>query len=288
MSSNTKLMTDDAGLTFEYLDAEETAFLWEEIFTRRSYFQHGVRVSQSHAPVIVDAGANIGLFGMACLRENVSARVYALEPSPTAFQCLERNLAVNESALCMQVLLRDVAAAKHVLYCFPDAPGESTCHLAERRRQRARLKAHVGKAEEAGTDGDSVEPSVAVEVPATTLSDLLSTWNVTSVDLLKVDVEGDELLLLRGIRAADWPKIRQVVCEVHDVHGRLDSVCRLLRRHGLHVVHEQQRGGFVDGYEMIVPDSLRLFYVYATREASASVRGACGRTGGGTRKRALE
>lgn len=30
------------------------------------------------------------------------------------------------------------------------------------------------------------------------------------VDLLKVDVEGDELAILQGISADDWPKIRQV------------------------------------------------------------------------------
>ena len=115
--------------------------------------------------------------------------------------------------------------------------------------------------------------SEAVEVAAVTLSDLFAVWAVSSIDLLKVDVEGDELLVLRGIRAADWPKIRQVVCEVHDVHGRLEGVCQLLRRHGLRVTRELQRGGVQDGYEMVVPATLRLYYVYATRVAGGTRRG---------------
>ena len=64
------LMTDDDGLTFEYLDADEAAFLYEEIFTRRSYLRHGVHIDKAGSPVILDAGANIGLFGLLCLREN--------------------------------------------------------------------------------------------------------------------------------------------------------------------------------------------------------------------------
>ena len=48
------------------------------------------------------------------------------------------------------------------------------------------------------------------------------------VDLLKVDVERAELAVLRGISDSDWPKIRQIVIEVHDIDGRLAEVKRLL------------------------------------------------------------
>lgn len=41
------------------------------------------------------------------------------------------------------------------------------------------------------------------------LSLALENLGVRVVDLLKVDVEGDELAVLRGISAGDWPKIRQ-------------------------------------------------------------------------------
>ncbi len=49
------------------------------------------------------------------------------------------------------------------------------------------------------------------------------------VDLLKIDVERAELDVLHGVRQQDWPRIRQVVLEVHDVGGQLATVQRLLQ-----------------------------------------------------------
>lgn len=49
-----------------------------------------------------------------------------------------------------------------------------------------------------------------------------------AVDLLKVDVERAELDVLRSIADQDWPKIRQLVMEVHDLNGALSAVRELL------------------------------------------------------------
>lgn len=60
------------------------------------------------------------------------------------------------------------------------------------------------------------------------------------IDLLKIDVEGAEEGLLRDIREDQWPRIRQVWSEVHDVGGRLERVVSLLREKGYEVVAEQE------------------------------------------------
>ena len=96
----------------------------------------------------------------------------------------------------------------------------------------------------------------------------MTAWGLSSVDLLKIDAEGDELNVLRGVRAADWPRIQQVVCEVHDVHDRLRHCVSLLRRHGFSVQSTAQTGGEVDAYMMVIPATLRLHYVYASRHPS--------------------
>ena len=44
------------------------------------------------------------------------------------------------------------------------------------------------------------------------------------MDLLKIDVERAEKEVLQGILPSDWPKIRQVAMEVHDVDGGLQTV----------------------------------------------------------------
>ena len=105
---------------------------------------------------------------------------------------------------------------------------------------------------------------------AITLSQLLEREGVRgAIDLLKIDVEGDELRVLQGLSSADYRRTRQVVVEVHDIHGRLDRCVSLLRRHGFRTTNEQQTGGNVQGYRMVVPDALRLHLVFATREGPA-------------------
>lgn len=50
----------------------------QEVFVRRSYLQHGLNVEEG--AIVIDAGANIGLFSLQCLREargvQVGDRIY--------------------------------------------------------------------------------------------------------------------------------------------------------------------------------------------------------------------
>ena len=284
------LFEDASGLLFEYLVGadDETEFLWEEIFTRRSYMQHGIQVPTGNSAVVVDVGANIGLFSLAVLQENAEATIHAIEPFGRAFSCLERNLAAAPRARCHELLMRD-RAGDGLLHCFHDAPAEATMHPREREGQRQRLsivaKAAAVTCKDARNDtssrgsgssrggGDSAEPppqarAEVVRVRATTLSAFLHEHGLSRVDLLKVDVEGDELRVLLGVGSADWPSIQQVVMEVHDINGRLDACIHLLRRHGFRVTARASEGGVEKGYAMVIPSSLRLFYVYAVRGAS--------------------
>lgn len=48
-------------------------YFTQEVFVRRSYLQHGVVAGDS--AVVVDAGANIGLFSLHCLREAKEVQV---------------------------------------------------------------------------------------------------------------------------------------------------------------------------------------------------------------------
>ncbi|CAN0269938.1 unnamed protein product, partial [Discosporangium mesarthrocarpum] len=65
----------------------------QEIFVRRSYLQHGLRVSPGD--VVVDCGANLGLFSLQCIREATGVQVVALEPIPANYDVLVRNMYHN-------------------------------------------------------------------------------------------------------------------------------------------------------------------------------------------------
>src|SRR5262249_12272544 len=60
--------------------------------------------------------------------------------------------------------------------------------------------------------------------PLRTLSDVIAAEKIERVDLLKIDVEKSEFEVLEGIEEEHWPKICQVVVEVHDIEGRLGKV----------------------------------------------------------------
>ena len=66
----------------------------------------------------------------------------------------------------------------------------------------------------------------------TTVSDVMKARGVERLNLLKVDVERAELIVLEGVKDADWPKIDQVAVEIHDTDGRRAKIEQLLRKHG--------------------------------------------------------
>ena len=77
------------------------------------------------------------------------------------------------------------------------------------------------------------------------------------VDLLKIDAEGAELRVLRGVSAGDWPKIDQVVVEVHDLDGRLAEVRSLLQAAGFRRLVVAREPGF---------EGTRLVNLFAARD----------------------
>ena len=210
-SSSSGLIEDGHGLTFQHLGRAEAEFLYEEIFVRRAYFQSGVSLPATGQPTVVDVGANIGLFSLACHRANPRCRLVAVEPAPAAFAVLERNLSHVGGATCVRQALAESAAARGELTVYPDATAESSRHPRERAMQRARLRAHVassggGDASGGGGDGgngdedndnDGVGSSAGVQCACAvgTLSELIAELHLERIDLLKIDCEGKQVVV---------------------------------------------------------------------------------------------
>lgn len=100
-----------------------------------------------------------------------------------------------------------------------------------------------------------------VTCPQRTLSSILPELDppVEVIDLLKIDVEGAELSVLRGISDSDWERVRQVVLEVETKDLR-EAVCELLKSHGFDVQVEPCTDLKAKGF------SADLTIVYAVRE----------------------
>lgn len=257
---------DGLGLKVEFISLDECSFLYDEIFVRQEYLRHGLSLKPGAGDVL-DVGANIGLFSLFCQRVLSQAgsdfgrdRIFAFEPVPRIFKVLRRNVGDCEGAAAAVIPqgygLGAQESAAETFFYFEDSPGESTRRGAEGQRQRV-----------------IVNSGAKAGVPCTgevrVLSEVMRRESIQRVQLLKIDVEGDELDVLLGLQATDWPKIDQVVVEVHDDNFRVSRVRSLLERHGFVVMTRPQRTAWHEGALVCIPASLRLFYVYARKCAQA-------------------
>lgn len=195
------------------VDEEEAAFLYDEIVVRRVYCQHGLSVPPGGT--IVDVGANIGLFSVLAAADGARA-VFAFEPIPPLVASLARNADALATPGVIRVIpcgLGSADSPAEAFHYFPHSPGESTRHCDQRERNSAVLAAESKLCGFTPPHQTEASPSV-YSCPVMTLSTALDAFAIERVDLLKIDVEGDELAVLRGIEARHWPTIAQLVIEV--------------------------------------------------------------------------
>ena len=143
--------------------------------------------------VVIDVGANVGYYTLAAAsRVGKGGIIFSVEPSPYAAERLERTVRENhlDQVRVVRAALGD-HAGQHVL--FTPLPGNHTPTM-------------LG---EPGAEG--------IPVPVRTLDECVETWQVSVIDLLKIDVEGYEPSVLRGaasLLAAG--RIRAILCEFND------------------------------------------------------------------------
>ena len=182
---------------------------------------------------VLDVGANIGLFSLHVAERYAGCTVFAFEPIPDICAVLAKNTAQYKNIHVIACGLGDHDALEVPFQFFSDCPGESTRHPSERAVTREALAACAAAASSTPPcSSDTAGSFPAAEVcgsavpthPATPpapclctlarLSTVIHSMRMEHIELLKIDVEGDELNVLRGVDDADWPIIRQVAAEV--------------------------------------------------------------------------
>lgn len=207
--------------------AGEAHYLYHEIFTHDDYLA-GLPPLRPDA-VVVDAGANIGLFAIRVARACPHARIVAIEPAPATCALLRRNLAGERlDGVTVHEVALGARPGRVTLTVYRNLLANSTTRPAEKP---AEWTAATRALESDPAQAAAMVGTEDVEVDVVPLSTLLPA-DGSVVDLLKVDVEGAELDAMRGLAPADWPRVAAVVAEVHDVDGRLAEVLDLLQANG--------------------------------------------------------
>lgn len=237
------------GLSVSHVNAGETALLYRDIFAERCYMQHAI--SLRPGDTVIDVGANIGMASLFFHRECPGLTFHAFEPAPVPYAALQENFSLHGiQGLTTPCALSDHSGAGTLTY-YPDSTSMSGFH-ADPEAESALMRTFLTRS---GFDDEDVDDMVSgrhatqtVTCPVRTLSEVIAERGITTVDLLKIDVEKSELEVLRGLVDEDWPKVRQVVAEVHDIDGALDHFTSRLDRHGFTVALEQD--ALLDGTEI--------------------------------------
>ncbi|NQU75285.1 MAG: FkbM family methyltransferase [Planctomycetes bacterium] len=158
---------------------------------------------------VVDVGANIGYFTLLAARlVGPTGRVHAFEASPSIAQRLRRNVAINDAP---QVTLHEMAIS--------DRHASATFHTARRDGGYSSLR---------DLGSRSVETTVVPCAPLDSFIEVLPT-----VRLIKLDVEGAELLALKGMTKLIMRDCPYFIMELTDRYlrqlgGNSAELCRFM------------------------------------------------------------
>lgn len=187
--------------------------LWlEQVYTDGFY-------RPSDGDVIIDAGANVGIFAIQMARQNRHCRVIALEPFAENFKYLQENI---RRACPQTVTCREVALGAEFSKGQMQATG-------------SRSLDHVLRVDPSSTSGVSIIP----------LSGLFELAQVKEIDFLKVDIEGSENGVFAAATQDTLGCFKRIAMEYHDqiAPGTLALLQRVLSpTHKLTVRPSQMEG----------------------------------------------
>ncbi len=247
------------GLTVFGLNENDTLNVYRDIFEEDCYRLHGVTIKDGDC--ILDIGANTGLFIVFLNKIGVKARVFAFEPAPATFEVLSQNVALHNK-LPVQIfnvgMARTPGQAPFTYYprfsnastFYPDESPEGA--LAARLYIIDQIPTLGFPLRQLCILGRTVLPMVMqhfilerirryhlkkeiVTCQLWNVSEFLRQHDISQVDLLKLDAEQSEEEILAGIADEDWPKIRQIVVEVHGGTEATRAIAEMLTQRGFRI-----------------------------------------------------
>ncbi|MEX0895760.1 MAG: FkbM family methyltransferase [Patescibacteria group bacterium] len=147
---------------------------------------------------ILDVGANTGEFSLEAHRCFPGAKIIACEPHPQTVQKLRKNLRGKKVKILNLGLSKKTGSAK--LWDFADsAPLKAT--------QPTSTLASVHKTV---INQFHQQQAQAFNIKVSTIDQIVKDHKLRSIDLLKIDAEGNELAILQG--AATTLKLKKIKC----------------------------------------------------------------------------
>jgi FkbM family methyltransferase len=184
-----------SGIVVEHRKSDPIALLFFEIFLQRAYTGKTFYIPRMN-DVILDCGANIGLFAFYLISQEERLTIHCFEPNKDNFTLLQSNITRNG--------LQDRIKAHP--FAILD------------RRGRGALRTYVNSSS-SGTLFSLTRPwpTATEEVQFISLRDAVEIAEVSQIDFLKIDTEGAEIeILTAACETGQLDLVQRVVLETHD------------------------------------------------------------------------
>jgi FkbM family methyltransferase len=172
---------------------ESDAFIYNEIFNNKEYETNKCKINKGD--IVVDLGANIGIFSRYAWMKG-AFKVFAFEPEKNNFEVLCKNNPNSENY--------NVAVSSY--------DGELDLHI----------DSTVGGHSILEIDINHTRTGELQTIECITLDTLFATNEFDKIDFLKVDTEGAEIEIFKGISDENLLKIDRISMEYHNLVFNFD------------------------------------------------------------------
>lgn len=161
-----------------------------EIFVKEEYQQ--AKEIIKHANLIFDLGSHIGFFSEWCLSLNPQVEIFSFEPMPLLFETMEERL----------------SSYQNQIHFFNYGISSKTEKIpfsfnSQKTMQSSKFSSFLNPQGE------------KIEVNMISLSQILEEYQISQIDLIKMDIEGMEFEVLESRWKEIFEKIHAMIIEVH-------------------------------------------------------------------------
>ncbi|MBC6112174.1 FkbM family methyltransferase [Pedobacter fastidiosus] len=232
---NSKILKADHGFIVKNLNGISSfvrkktsdSYVFKQIFLDQEYLPLLKLIEQNKISVntILDCGANVGYTTTYLIKAFPTATIYCIEPDFENSNCIKQNIKLNDLQNTT-VINKGVWGKKAFLKITKDfRDGESwSFSLVEVKEER---------------DSD---------VTAITLSQLINQYNIQTIDILKIDIEGAERYLFENDEETAFflSRTKCIAIEIHDEYESREMITSKLLKNGFKL---QNSGELTMGYK---------------------------------------
>lgn len=203
-------------------------FLWRDFFVNKVYDDF---LNKIYVETVLDLGANQGLFTYLMVTRGAE-KIYAVEAVKKCCDNMRKMFKDNDNVIIINKAVSDYNSQVKIF--VNKANTTVSC------RDIDKCKKHLP---------NSIDGYEEFFVDGITINELIKQQRIDKIDLMKVDIEGDEYLLFDTITYKNLSRIENMIIEYHhNYNNELDLILNRLKEHNFYYfefIADQNGGGTI-------------------------------------------